>query len=359
MSDASSSQAQDSQNRIPASHSMSNDHSKTQGRKRRKVTNASEIFARPNVEEQLKLGKKYRTLQDAADDMKANLANATAKELAEALSEQSELFANVKDTGIGTLDANLIRTNTENAIGLAKRFKIDGAAFDIDEYLLKIKSLLCLDRVEIAEQDVSSDDEGIQPLGRSSVLGDWEKIGWMAARYYRRVTGVEFMYGPLTAEYKQRKAPQRRVNTEAAPEIQPTEVITEKSNKKAKDEFMDNIKIVLKTLHKLDPNGEGVNLFRLILNPHDFGQTVENCFFLSFLINQGSAGIYVKPDGEVMAMATTQHDAQLDGDPIKNQAVLELDVETWKMAKETFNIQEPSIPHRQYEETQLQRQSWY
>lgn len=43
----------------------------------------------------------------------------------------------MKDTGIGTLDANLLRTNTENAMGLAKRFKIDGVTFDVDDFLIK------------------------------------------------------------------------------------------------------------------------------------------------------------------------------------------------------------------------------
>ena len=35
-------------------------------------------------------------------------------------------------------------------------------------------------------------------------------------------------------------------------------------------------------------NIEGtVNIFRFIINPHDFGQSVENLFYLSFLIRDG------------------------------------------------------------------------
>lgn len=63
----------------------------------------------------------------------------------------------------------------------------------------------------------------------------------------------------------------------------------------------------MKTLARLDLDGEGVNFFRLVVNPDDFGQTVENCFYLSFLINQGQAGIYVKKDGEVMAREYNWH----------------------------------------------------
>lgn len=53
-------------------------------------------------------------------------------------------------------------------------------------------------------------------------------------------------------------------------------------------------------LRKLDPSGKGINYFTLVVNPHDFGQTVENVFYASFLIRDGRAGISVLDDGEVM-----------------------------------------------------------
>lgn len=34
-----------------------------------------------------------------------------------------------------------------------------------------------------------------------------------------------------------------------------------------------------------------VNLFRLIVNPHDFGQSVENLFYLSFLIRDAKCAL--------------------------------------------------------------------
>lgn len=36
---------------------------------------------------------------------------------------------------------------------------------------------------------------------------------------------------------------------------------------------------------------DGMNLFEFIVNPHDFGQTIENLFYLSFLVKENRACI--------------------------------------------------------------------
>ncbi|WWC73428.1 uncharacterized protein I206_107395 [Kwoniella pini CBS 10737] len=339
--------------------------------KRRKITDVNEIFEKPNVEEQIKLNKDYRALQNKAQEMRANLANSTTDDLIQAMSKQEDLFINVKDTGIGALDANLMKTNTENAMALAKKFKIDGVNFDIDEFLLKVKGHLGLDRIELADQDQSSDEDdeledSLQSRGggrgvRKGVLGDWDKIGWMAAKFYRRVSGVEFMYGPLSKIHEKKKAGPRQKKKALAPEIRPEEVQQEQGKEKSKDDFTSNVRMVKKVLQKLDPQGEGINFFELIIHPEDFGQSVENCFFVSFLLNQGLAGIDLTDDGEVIIKDTIAHE-DMDGDHVaKHQAVVELDIQTWKDAKRIFNITKPSIPHRDYTaiRAQMAGNAWY
>lgn len=89
-------------------------HEATQTQKRHKITDVSEIFQRPDAEEQKRLNKEYRALQSEADgkgliiwlyysteligngtiELKANLANATARDLAQALQKQALLFQN-------------------------------------------------------------------------------------------------------------------------------------------------------------------------------------------------------------------------------------------------------------------------
>ena len=66
-----------------------------------------------------------------------------------------------------------------------------------------MKRKLGLNRPELEDQSETSGDElddlmsdpGRRRAGdaRKGTLGDWEKIGWMAAGLLRRVPGVEFM----------------------------------------------------------------------------------------------------------------------------------------------------------------------
>ena len=69
-----------------------------------------------------------------------------------------------------------------------------------------MKGILGLERDELEDQDVSDEEEdeldeesaedrraARRENAREGRLGDWAKIGWMAAKFVRRVPGVEFM----------------------------------------------------------------------------------------------------------------------------------------------------------------------
>lgn len=46
-----------------------------------------------------------------------------------------------------------------------------------------------------------------------------------------------------------------------------------------------------------------INLFRFVINPDDFGQSVENLFYLSFLIRDGSCAFEVDEHSEPVICA--------------------------------------------------------
>ena len=63
--------------------------------------------------------------------------------------------------------------------------------------------------------------------------------------------------------------------------------------------MVHNVMTVQKLLVEKD-QGDGVNFLELVINPDDYGQTVENIFYASFLIKEGQAGIQVDDDGQVI-----------------------------------------------------------
>jgi hypothetical protein len=63
--------------------------------------------------------------------------------------------------------------------------------------------------------------------------------------------------------------------------------------------MVHNVMTVQKLLVEKD-QGEGINFLELVINPDDYGQTVENIFYASFLIKEGQAGIQVDDDGQVI-----------------------------------------------------------
>jgi hypothetical protein len=137
---------------------------------------------------------------------------------------------------------------------------------------------------------------------------------------------------------------------------------------------------VSQLLSRLCPGDEQINFFKYVIDPFDFGQSVENVFYVSFLINEGKVGISVREDGEVMICKWwlppvdpntnlwlhadrsdpgVPPDKDLGEDPERFQSVIELDMTTWRDAIETFQITTPLIPHRTYVEENLQGNAWY
>lgn len=48
----------------------------------------------------------------------------------------------------------------------------------------------------------------------------------------------------------------------------------------------------------LEEEGAPINIFRFVVNPNDFAQSVENIFYLSFLIRDGKVAFETNEDGE-------------------------------------------------------------
>lgn len=119
-------------------------------------------------------------------------------------------------------------------------------------------------------------------------------------------------YGPLKVEHKKRTIAHRRGRKDLAPEQRPQNVQPQQTQQQKDDTVNGVFRVRVlyvpsipaddvqcsKLLKELD-QGDGLNFFKFAINPDDFGQSVENVFYLSFLVKDGKAGLKVSEDGEM------------------------------------------------------------
>ncbi len=106
----------------------------------------------------------------------------------------------------------------------------------------------------------------------------------------------------------------------------------------------------------------GVSLFDYILNPRSFGQTVENLFYISFLIKEGSIGIDHDGNGLPLLMPATARtlEEQRQMGAKKHQAVMAIDYGMWQRLVEAYEVERPLIPHRAEEsQAAVGSRGWY
>ncbi|KAK4898630.1 hypothetical protein LTR27_003802 [Elasticomyces elasticus] len=334
------------------------------------------------------------------------------------LNRANNLFLKVKQTGDATVDSRLLVNVTDLAYKkTAQLVQGDSSTgIDVDEFLSKCITFmrnggpLPLDDHERGATsrrrtgrrggDGDSDDEG-GGFDEGERL-DFECLGRRACFVFNSRPAVpSFLLGPLSVEKKVRKEVQRKAKQgkdTAGRETRP-EALTkddlQKSEENGLTQICTRIRAQLKNhvvdaLHQLldvlglthdDVGSEyykemlrkhrlrenhGVPLFEFVVNPRSFGQTVENIFYISFLIKEGSVAVKLDEDG--LPTINIEEPPPKDGEdengqPLstpekitqkkarekeksKHQAVFALDFDTWRGLVDAFEIRESMIPHR-------------
>lgn len=310
----------------------------------------------------------------------------------------NHLYKHVKQTGDATVDAHIM-VNLADALHKSTAQLIHGDAstgVDVGEFLSKAISYMKngghVDASISTQQerrtqarngaaaDDDDEDEDIQAL-------DWELLGANACfPYNMRPACPSFLLGPLSVEKKVRAQTQRRArqtkdnSKEARPEALTREagaaqdentltVICDRIHRHMSNHIAKAEAAILKMQERDIPIDEaafckkyritgegGPGLFDYAINPRSFGETVENFFYISFLIKEGVVGVKTPEDGlpslhVIQPPSGEKNDEESEAptrkkDAMKHQAVFSLDYRTWLDLIEAFDITEPMIPHR-------------
>ncbi|KAK3071286.1 hypothetical protein LTR53_008909 [Teratosphaeriaceae sp. CCFEE 6253] len=305
-------------------------------------------FYDPNqdAKERREAKRRSRALEREYLDNRDSILRGDGAALDTTINRANNLFKRVKQTGDATIDSRLMVNVSDLAYkqtaALIQQDKSTG--IDVDEFLSKCITYMrnggpindddddapaastARRRTTRTRDDDDDDDEA------SAEALDFELLGRHACYPFNARPPVpSFLLGPLSVEKKQRTQTQRRARQtkdtagrESRPEALTKEDLTQKDENEltaictrirqqllkhirwAGDEFAASgfserelqeggCREWLRE-HRISAD-LGVPLFEFVLHPRSFGQTVENLFYISFLIKEGSVGVSHDGDG--------------------------------------------------------------
>ncbi|KAJ8508195.1 hypothetical protein ONZ45_g9501 [Pleurotus djamor] len=288
------------------------------------------------------LRRSYRALYKPLEGAQGDPSAQSIDGIMGSITRANELFEQVRGPQEATLDSNLFLMASNIGAQKARAMKSSSGAFDVDDFIHKLVSFM---RPDQPINEAASNNGGVDaPL-------QWDKVGRLALATSRRVPSMDFMLGPLSVEQKKR-ATVKRAKLEKKPEdrTQPQE-LKEEDISRSPNETTKNVAI-LEELLTSDP--EPINLFRFFINPNDFAQSVENLFYLSFLVRDGRVAFEIQDGNPVIyPCEPPTDDDRLEDGLKKRQLVMEFDMATWRHAIDVFNITESRIPQRPSARTRL------
>lgn len=300
-------------------------------------------------DERREVRRQVRELDRTFRDRRDELLQDQGRELENTVKQADKLYTEVKQTGDATIDSRLLVDVSDLADKKTAALSLDGnsTGIDVDDFLSKVISYMRnqghVRSSSTTQQPVSTqqrrqardtmlddddDAEDNRPL-------DWAFLARNACYPHNSRPAVRsFLLGPLSLEKKQRAQTQRRArNTRDANvrEAKPTALTSEDLTQADQNSLTaqctairkqlrshvkhatNNLRAAGMTPETLDTeHGKtllrearlarveekvGAPLLQYVVNPKSFGQTVENLFYVSFLIKEGSAGIGFDEEG--------------------------------------------------------------
>ncbi|KAJ4298280.1 hypothetical protein N0V90_006180 [Kalmusia sp. IMI 367209] len=365
----------------------------------------------PEKRRQVRAG--FRNLQRELDDNRDEYIKPGSKRLEEVVPQSTRMFGKVRMTGDAVLDSRLLSTISDLSTKQLKA-SVDqgnhGVGIDVDQFVSRCIFFMKEGHPPGADDDartqsrtarhVQDDDEEVD----NGEGLDWAFLGRNACfPSNRRPPLSGFLLGPLSVQ-KRVQTTTRRARSQRqplGPATRPQE-IREEDIKRSENSNVTHLVTMIKTRlsehiekaseevekelgeyaeedegvtledmsaackrHRIYSIAEseeaGVSLFDFAINPDSFGQTVENLFYISFLIREGAAKVVTDNDGlplltpEVPRTYAQQREQNVE----KRQAIFSIDYATWQALIEAFDIKQPLIPHRVSEETNVTAGGWY
>lgn len=264
----------------------------------------------------------------------------------------------INDSTINKLDAVINKadditneTSVQEKVKNQQEVLIDSEMMTLSSKILKTctnsltKRMCDYNYIDFAEKLVNY----LENTSDNSQSLNWSLLEKQVTKLFKSVPNYNTLLGtlePLEKKVIVRKKPQQRILSQAAMKV-PDKILPQQVNTKDEDSVEKTVKKIKKLIVcYCKEMRKPLDLFQLILHPHDFGRTIRNLLYISFLVKDGVIKLKKDNRGSLVVepchVQTSSQERQ-SNNKTGNQSVISLNMDQWMILKRAYEVQEPMI----------------
>ncbi|KAF2071615.1 hypothetical protein CYY_007063 [Polysphondylium violaceum] len=269
--------------------------------------------------ERRKIRKDYRTLIQRVQGNKDDLIS-ESDSLLSVIHASDKIYTAVDTPREAALDSELLNLTSQYSLEKAQKLKVSLNTFDTLGFINRVK-------VKLGEAEEEDGDNNTDA---------WTKLGRELSKLYKTNPQFDFMYGPLELEKKvrQRKKAEETKDDEPIGKTVQAEKLESTATQES-ETTSTRVQVMRSYINKK----KKVDFLDTVVDKNSYAHTIENVFYLSFLLKDGHVALEPDENGTLTVPASRPPEEKdfADGRANIHHSVIKLDYNMWKQLSENID----------------------